>query len=198
MGDNLKQVKKYFLLVLMLLLASLNFNLILKRLSIVTGGTQGLALIISNVLNIETSIIILIINVLMLLLSIIFLDKNTVYGTIVSTFLYPFFVRLTSNINLVFLNSTPLFFLILITAFLCGVTGGIIYKLGFSNGGISLIPLFFKKYLNINIDITYFIMNTLIIILGIFTFGILKSFYSVIVIFINSIIIRLILKRKRL
>ena len=63
MGDNLKQVKKYFLLVLMLLLASLNFNLILKRLSIVTGGTQGLALIISNVLNIETSIIILIINV---------------------------------------------------------------------------------------------------------------------------------------
>ena len=72
----------------MLLLASLNFNLILKKLSIVTGGTQGLALIISKILNLETSIIILIINVLMLILSFKFLDKNTTYGTIFSTFMY--------------------------------------------------------------------------------------------------------------
>ncbi len=180
----------------MLLLASLNFNLILKKLSIVTGGTQGLALIISKILNLETSIIILIINVLMLILSFKFLDKNTTYGTIFSTFMYPFLIRLTRNISLPFLNSFPVFILILLTAFLCGVTGGVIYKLGFSNGGISLIPLFVKKYFKVNIDITYFLMNTLIIILGIFTFGLLKSFYSIVVIFINSLIIRLILKRK--
>ena len=41
---NLK-IKKYLLLLIVLFIASLNFNIILKELDLVTGGTQGLSII---------------------------------------------------------------------------------------------------------------------------------------------------------
>ena len=44
---------KYFLLLLALFIAALNFNLILKPLHLVTGGTQGLAIILNHLLKLK-------------------------------------------------------------------------------------------------------------------------------------------------
>ena len=61
-------MKKYLFLFLYLFIAALNYNLILKPLKLVTGGTQGLSLIITSFINIKDSIVILLINVTTLLL----------------------------------------------------------------------------------------------------------------------------------
>ena len=183
-------MKKYIKLLTLLLIASLNFNIILKPLKIVTGGTQGLALIINDITKIDTSLIILIINVLMLITSYIFLPKKTTYGTIISTFIYPLFVKLTSNINIP--NENIIY--VIITGIICGITGGYIFKLGFSSGGINVIPILLKKYMNIKIPISNIIINGIIILLSYKEFGLIKTIYSIIVIIINTIVINKILK----
>ena len=60
-------MKKYILLTLSLFFAAINFNLFLKPLNLVTGGTQGLVIIINKFLDIKPSILILIINIISLI-----------------------------------------------------------------------------------------------------------------------------------
>ena len=126
----------------------------------------------------------------MLITSYIFLPKKTTYGTIISTFIYPLFVKLTSNINIP--NENIIY--VIITGIICGITGGYIFKLGFSSGGINVIPILLKKYMNIKIPISNIIINGIIILLSYKEFGLIKTIYSIIVIIINTIVINKILK----
>ena len=92
-------MKKYLLLLIILLIAAINFNLFLKPLKLVTGGTQGVSIIINSFTNVSNSLLIFIINLLMLILSFIFLRKQTTFGTILATISYPLFVKLTSSLK---------------------------------------------------------------------------------------------------
>ena len=127
----MKNIYKYLYLVVILLVAALNFNFFLKPLKLVTGGTQGLAIILNQIFNIKHSTIILFINILMLILSYLLLSKKATIGTIIATLIYPFFVRITSNLNF---NFSIIILNVLISGILSGVTNGLIYKLGFTTG----------------------------------------------------------------
>lgn len=186
-------MKKYIYLLLILFVASLNFNLILRPLNLVTGGTGGLAIILEFFLRLSPSLIILIINVSMLIVSFIFLSKKSTIGTIIATFIYPLLVKLTSFINLNL--NIPTIILVIISGVVCGMTCGYIYKLGFTSGGINVISLVLNKKYNTNIAKCNFIINTIIIIIGCINFGIVKCIYSVLVVIINSYIINKILKK---
>jgi len=194
----MQKLKKYFFLLILLFIASLNFNIILKPLKLATGGTQGLAIIINSLIKLEPSTIIFIINISMLVISYFLLSRETTYGTILATFFYPLMVRLTNNlISFKFINHYLIIFVIL-SGIICGITSGFIYKLGFSSGGLNLISLIIKKYFHINVAITNFCLNVIIILLSCFSFGIKKGLLAILNILINSIIINLILRKNKL
>lgn len=192
-------MKKYLKLLLILLIAAINFNIFLKPMKLVTGGTQGLAIIIHELIKMPHSTIVLIINLLMLILSYIFLKKETTLGTVLATISYPLFIKLTSFLDLSI--STNLLNVI-ITGIISGLTNGYIYKLGFTAGGINTIAPIINKYKNIKVGTINLIINIIILLIGCFQFGIKKLLYAIVVIIINSIIINLVmygkfLKRKQ-
>ena len=187
-------MKKYSILVIALLFAALNFNIILKNLNLVTGGTQGIAIIIEKITNLNTSKIIFIINITSLIISLIFLKKETTTSTIISTFAYPIFVKITSYIPTLIIIRKYKFISSIIAGIICGTTGGLIYKMNFSSGGLTIINLLLKKYLKIKVSKSNFIINTLIIIIGTIYIGINKLIYSLIVVTISSITIHSIMK----
>ena len=186
-------MKKYLKLLLILLIAAINFNIFLKPMKLVTGGTQGLAIIIHELIYMPHSTIVLIINLLMLILSYIFLKKETTLGTVISTISYPLFIKLTSFLDLSI--STNLLNVI-ITGIISGFTNGYIYKLGFTAGGINTIAPIINKYKSIKIGTINFIINFLILILNIILFGIDNFIYSIIIIIENSFIINLVFKNE--
>ena len=187
-------MKKYSILVIALLFAALNFNIILKNLNLVTGGTQGIAIIIEKTTNLNTSKIIFIINITSLIISLIFLKKETTTSTIISTFAYPIFVKITSYIPTLTIIRKYKIISSIISSIICGTTGGLIYKMDFSSGGLTIINLLLKKYLKIKVSKSNFIINTLIIIIGTIYIGINKLIYSLIVVTISSITIHSIMK----
>ncbi|MBR3660354.1 MAG: YitT family protein [Bacilli bacterium] len=185
--------KNYIYLIILLFIAAINFNIFLKPLSLVCGGTQGIAIIINKITKLDYFFIILIINILMFFLSIIFLNKKITISLIISTFIYPIFIRLTNNIS----YSFNIFILNIITVgIISGITNGFIYKFGFTSSGISLLGPFINKYTNIKIGTINFIINLIIMILNLIIFGIENVIYSLIVISINSLVINLILYKK--
>ena len=192
-------MKKYLKLLLILLIAAINFNIFLKPMKLVTGGTQGLAIIIHELIYMPHSTIVLIINLLMLILSYIFLKKETTLGTVISTISYPLFIKLTSFFNL---NISTNLLNVIITGIISGLTNGYIYKLGFTAGGINTIAPIINKYKNIKVGTINLIINIIILLIGCFQFGIKKLLYAIVVIIINSILINLVmygrfLKRKQ-
>mgnify|MGYP000194168906 CR=1 FL=1 len=191
----MKKISSYLLLTLFLLIAALNFNLILKPLKLVTGGTQGFALLISSILKTNPFIIILSLNILMLLISYFCLSKRTTNGTIAASFIYPILVKLTSFLSFKLVFKYQFFFCV-VASLVCGITGALIYKLGFSSGGVSTLNLIINKYLKVNVALCNLIINLIIIVCGIFIFGILKGFYSILIIVISSFCINIILKYK--
>lgn len=190
----MKKSIKYLLLIISLFFAALNFNLILKPLNLVTGGTQGLAIILNHFLKIQPTYIIFFINISTLIISYFFLTKDNTKSAIIASFTYPLLVKITSNFTIPLPLKNYIILFSIIAGIICGITGGIIYKLGFSSGGTTIINLLLNRYLKIKISIANFILNTLIILLGLFCFGFIKALYSILVILIGSIIIYLILK----
>lgn len=187
-------MKKYSILLISLLFASLNFNLFLKPLNLVTGGTQGLAIIINYFIDFKPSTIILFINIISLTISYIFLRKETTTSAIISTFSYPLFIRITSLIPTISFIKNHILITSITAGVICGLTGGIIYKMNFSSGGITVFNLLLKKHFNIKVSISNFLINGTIIIIGYFFFGIKKKIYSLIVIITSSILIHIIQK----
>lgn len=183
-------ILRYLFFLFILFIAAINFNLFLRPLELVTGGTQGIAVVLEHLLKFDPAIIILVINIIALIVSYFLLDKDTTYGTIVATFIYPIFVKLTSNItSLIPISIEDPLLYVLLTGVTCGITGGLVYKLGFSSGGVNVIALIIRKYFHIQIGITNFIVNTIIILLGGIYFGLTKCLYSIIVVFLNSYLI---------
>ena len=189
----MKKIKAYLILILLLFLASLNFNLFLKPNNFICGGTNGLAIIIKYYLHISYFYIILIINLIMLLISFLVFKRKTTIGTIISTFLYPLFVFLTRNIYIKF---NYIIIPLLLASIMSGLTNGLIYKLEFTTGGINIIGPLLHKYFSIKIGTVNLFINFIIIIFNIFLFGLNNFILSLTITILNSIITNIILYKK--
>lgn len=195
--QKIEKRKKVFLLLICLFFAALNFNLILKPLSLVTGGTQGLAILINHLTKLKPATIVLIINIIAIITSYFLLTKENTYSALIATYAYPFFIKVTNNFPTIpFFEKYTLLSAIL-AGIICGITGGFIYKLGFSSGGTTIINLLAKKYLHMKIAIANFIVNGIIILLGFFFFGLTKTLLGIIVISLGSFLIYRILKKEK-
>jgi uncharacterized membrane-anchored protein YitT (DUF2179 family) len=190
-------MKKYISLLISLFIAALNFNIILKPLNLVTGGNQGIAIILKHILKLKPSTIIFFINIIALIISYIFLRKDTTISLVISSIIYPLFIKLTSFISIQLITKSLIVSSIL-AGIICGITGGIIYKHNFNQGGISIINTLLHTYLKVKIPITNFIINTSIMLMGTFYFGIKKLIYSLLVILISNLIINHIMSKNNL
>ena len=182
----------YLKLLILLLIAAMNFNIFLKPLSLVCGGTNGLAIILNKLTNIDYFVTILIINILMFILSIIFLNDKLSISLLVSTFAYPLFIKITSNVP----SCHNLIISIILVGIISGITNGLIYKLGYTASGISLLNPLINKYTNLKIGTINLFINLIILLLNLIVFNLNNFIYSVIIIIINSLTINIILYKK--
>ena len=186
----MRRVYRYIKLLLALFIAAFSFNLFLLPTKIVSGGVNGIALVINNRFNIDPSISIFIISIVCLILGFIFLEKEKVYSSVFATVMYPIFVKVTFPLaNMIKLDLNDMIIISIIVGIISGITNGIIYKNGFNNGSIGIINQIIYKYFKIPISKTSFFINGLIILLGGAYFGFTIVMYAIIIIFINSVIL---------
>lgn len=185
-----KLVRRYLILIISLLISACYFNLLQLPSQIVTGGSAGVSIILNSYFGLDPSAIIFIISVVLLLIGFIFLGTEKASGAVVSAIVYPIFVKMTADISTYI--TVDLSDKILISIFLgvlSGVTTGMVYKVGFSNGGFSIISEIVSKYMKIPISSTSFVINLIIVMMGGASFGWTMVMYAIIVLYIYSIIL---------
>jgi len=181
--------RRIFILCISLFVSAIIFNFFISPTKLVTGGSNGIAIIIEYLFNIEASTVILVISTSLLVVSFFTLGFEQTSGAIISTFVYPFFVKLTSDLpNMLPVDTTDMLLISIFIGVIYGITNGLVYKNGFNNGGTSIISQVLYKYKRISISTSGFIMNIIIVLLGGFLFGWTMVMYATIILYINSIV----------
>jgi len=181
-----------FFLILGVALLALNYNLFLVPNDFVVGGTSGIAIILKKLFSIKPENFISIANVVLIILAFIFLGKKETKRAIVGSILYPVFVFLTAPIAsnlIVHFQFDSMILTVLVAGILCGVANGIVYKTGFTTGGSDILMKIVNKYGRIPEGKSVLLINLVIMIFGAIIFGANKFIYSLIILYINSVLI---------
>lgn len=183
-------IVRTIMIIVSLFISSLTYNLFLLPTNLVAGGANGISIIIKHVYKIDPSITIFIVLVICNILSFIFLGKERTIGTLFATILYPIFVEITSIFtNKITIDTTDLFLVVIFTGILTGLASGLMYKTGYSNGGLPVISQILYKYYKIPIAKSNLVLNSIVVVIGGIYFGWTMVMYAIILLYINSIII---------
>lgn len=185
-----KLVRRYLLLIISLFISACYFNLLQLPSQIVTGGSSGVSIILNYYFKLDPSTVIFIISSLLLIVGFIFLGFEKTSGALVTTFIYPIFVNLTSNISeYIVVDLSDKILISIFIGLLAGLTTGMVYKAGFSNGGFSIISEIISERKKVPISNISFIINFIIVAIGGVSFGWTMVMYAVIILYINSIVL---------
>ena len=108
-----KHIKDFLTINLGVFLMAMAYSILIDRNKLVIGGVGGIATILSNAitgLKINSSFIILIINVVLLLIALIFVGKKFFLKTLYTSLIYPVYVLKDSKLYEMYENKeyTPL------------------------------------------------------------------------------------------
>lgn len=191
--ENIKKkklVRRYFILLVALFISAIYFNLLQLPSEIVTGGSAGISIILKHYFNLNPSTVILIISIALLVVGAIFLGVEQASGALVSAIIYPIFVELTANIGtLIQVDLSDKILISIFIGVLSGITTGLVYKVGFSNGGISIISEIIARYKKIPISNVSFVTNMIIVFIGGAVFGWNMVLYAAIILYIYSLVL---------
>ena len=177
-----------------ILVAAINFNLLLKPINLVSGGSGGLALVLQNICTISTSHLITIIYIITVILSIIFLEKKTIASIILASILYPVCTYLTEDItNIIHLNYNDVFLVCIFSGIISGITNGIAYRYGYATGGLGVLAPIINKYLQTSISNVNFAVNAIIVLMGAYFYGFNMVIYAIILLYISSYVCNIII-----
>ena len=180
-------VKRFITFIAGLILISISYNLFLAPNHLVPGGVTGIAIIITNYIDINSSLIILICNLILLLVSLILLGKEKTAATILGALLLPLFIDLTSNItDLFYINTSELLLSSVFGGLIFGFGAGLIFKAGFTSGGTDIVNQIVSKYIKISIGTSMLLTDGMIVLFSSLVFGLTHLMYSIIVIYIIS------------
>lgn len=179
--------KNFCMFIFGMLTSTLAFNIFYSANDIVPTGTTGLSFIIGTYLNIDTSILVFFMSSIILVFGFALLGIEYGAKAIVGTILYPIFIKFTSLfVSFIKFEQTSLFLLVLIGAIMYGFGFGLIKKSNYNTGGFSIIYDILHEYMHISVGKASFLSNILVLSLGIFSFGVSKTIYSFIALYISS------------
>ena len=163
------------------------------------GGVTGIAVILSEISDISASTYTFIINMALIVLGFIFLGKKsgikTVYASIlfsatisILNWLVPITEPLTDEpvLELVFAIGIPSF------------ASAILFNIGASSGGTDIVAMILKKYVNVNIATSLFIVDLVITALSCFVFDIKTGLYSFCGLICKSLVIDVVIENVNL
>ncbi len=183
-------VKRFILLTIALLISAILFNLFLLPSKIVSGGTPGLSIILDYAFGFRPSLVVFWVSLILLLFSFFFLGVEKTSGSVLATFIYPIFIDLTAPIGSVIkFDMTDLVLVAVIVGVVGGIANGIIFKTGFTNGGLAIISQILYQYFRISISKSNFVLNGLVMLVGGIYFGWTNVMYAIIILYINSLMV---------
>ena len=184
------RVKRYFYLFIGVLICACTYNIFILPYNIVFGGVSGISIIVHHFVGIKPSIVIFACSFVLCMIGFLFLDKRTVFRSIVGALLLPIMVELTSFLtNIVVIKDADMLTISIFGGVFYGLGLGIAYKYGFTLGGTDFITQIVHKYLKFTMGTSMIIVEGIVVISGAFVFGITNFLYAVVILYLMTTLV---------
>ena len=181
--------KNYLMIISGTLICALSFNIFFVPYHIIPGGVSGIAIVIDKIYGLLPAISIALLSIMCLIIGLIFLKKEENIRSVVSGILYPLFVYLTSLVLVKFdLKVDSLLLASIMGGVSFGMGLGIVYREGRNTGGVDIIREILNKYFHISLDNAGLIIDVIISVIAIFTLNFEIFIYSIIAIYISTLV----------
>lgn len=164
------KVKEWIYITLGVALGSFSVSFFLEPNNLVIGGVTGIGIVMKELLNRDTALIIFIINMALLLVGLIFLGKEFFVKTSYGSVMFPVFIKLFNYLYDA-MSLTPIedtLLVILFSSVIMGMGLGITVKNGGTTGGSDIVQKIFLKYFHIPFSISLIIIDGSVILFGYF------------------------------
>lgn len=131
---------------------------------IIVGGATGLSIIGHKLFGLNMSTIVLFINVVCLPIGYIFGNKELVFGSILSSLVYPFALAIFEQIPMITNIVDNIFLAVLCGGIVCGTGIGLVMRSGGSTGGVDIPCILMAKYIKVGVNQVINVVDTLIMI----------------------------------
>ena len=180
---------RYAMFLLGVFAAAAAFNLFILPMRI-TFGFSGIAVVMSDVFGYNAGNVMIILGIFAIILSLIFLGKEKTKYSVAGAILYPLFIKLTEGLpEMVNINLEDPLLIVLYGSVITGFGLGLVFKTGFTTGGTDIVNQIVFKYAKISIGTAMIIVNGAIISLGLISFGLNIAMYSLMALYIISVLI---------
>lgn len=202
----------YFNIVVGSLFVAVAYYFLFLPQNIVIGGVTGLAVIFNGIFGeaISSSLFILILNVLFLLIGLLFFGKEFFLHTLLGSIVLPLFIALFEllkippdilfnldqsvfNVSSEIMNPiSQLILTVLLGSILTGIGLGLCFRVNATTGGMDIVQKIIAKVFHFPYSKTVYVTDGLVVLFSVFVFGIEKTMYSLISIYLIGIFIDLV------
>lgn len=179
---------RFATLILGIYLLAINFQVFLKPLGIMAGGTNTVALVL-EFYHIPSIWTIVLVSLALLLISFWGLGKQETRPFLLATLLYPIFVELTAPLVSFFpLEPENYLVYLLFAGMIQGFATGLIFKIGASPSGFAILSKIGYVRSHISISKSNFWINACLLGIGSFYLGLDSLLASILVLYLSMIV----------
>ena len=181
----MNKFKEYLLTTLGVALTAIALEYFFFPNNIASGGVSGIALVINNFINIDTSIIVLVLNILLFLIAFFVLGKSFGAKSLYATIMLSVIMWIIEKFFTPGILTSDLFLSSFFGAGILAMGAALVFHQGASTGGTSIIAAIINKYAHIGIGTGLLMTDSIVSLFAVGAFGIdrgLFGFFSVILI----------------
>ena len=183
------KVYRLILLFISIVLSAIIYNIFLLPLSLVTGGSSGVATITYYLFEIDPALMVFIISVATAIIGLMYLGYRKTIGSIIASILYPIIIQLTLPLShIINPNEVDVLLMVIFAGVLSGVANGLMYRTGYNMGGFSTISQILYEHKKISVAKSTLFLNVVVVLLGSFFFGATNALYAIILLYITSLV----------
>ena len=183
-----RDVSHYLMFFLGVLITALGYEMFMLPTKVIYG-VGGIAILLHKLFSFSTNKTIFILSVALLIVSYILLGKKQSRKSFVGSLLYPLLVYLISLAMPYFPNiEVETIVSVISGAVMTGIGLGLVMKAGFTTGGTDILNQIVSRFGKKTLGTAMLLTDGMIILLSLFILGISSFIYSVISIYIISIV----------
>lgn len=191
---NLKRIISIIFGTLLIAIAT---NGILLPSRLLSGGVNGISMLLYFLFDFKVSLLVILINIPIFILGLIFLKKTYLAYSLFGMLMLSFWLEVTNNILIPIDNTLSI---LVVAGLFHGIGTGIIFRADGSTGGTDIIAKIINKYFSINMATVTLCLNTLIIFLSAYFFDIDIAVLTISTMFVSSQVVNFVvdgINRKR-
>lgn len=158
--------------------------------NILMGGTTGIGILLSKIIPVETSLIVLILNVILLIAGLFILGKKFFFTTVVSSILYPVMLGIMQRIPGIEGITDNLLLAVILGGAILGISIGMVMRVGSSTGGLDVLALMLNKWTHLPVAILVYVCDIVVLIAQLFAGSTPESLlFGIVLIVLQSIVL---------